>query len=136
MAAATPIYGRGSLCIALTGAATHAAGTSCGYIKNPEGVDLIITDCYCQCLTSSTGAANLTAGFGATVTAGHDTTDVFAAAALAAAAGTCVQGFDHADSGDTMPVWDDDGYIVCCTSADASGFTGYLHVRYLRTETT
>jgi hypothetical protein len=132
MAEATPIYGRGALCIALTGAADHAAGKSIGYILNPEDVPIIILDAVVYSTVNSTGAANITVGHAATVLAGHDTATLVASAALAAAAGTAIQGWDHADAGDSMPVVTATEYIVACTDADSSGYEGYLLVNYVR----
>jgi hypothetical protein len=132
MGAESNILGRGALCIALTGQADHAAGESIGHIQNPEGVSIIITDAVVYCITNSTGAANITVGYAATVTAGHNTATIVAAAALAAAAGTAIQGYDHADAGDTMVVVPADYYIVATTSASSAGFTGYLFLNYIR----
>ena len=132
MSEATPIPGTGALTIALTGAAGHAAGSSIGYIVNPEGVPIVITDAVVESTTSSTGVANLTVGYGATVTAAHDASEIVAAMALAAAAGTAVQGYDHADAKDALAVVPADYYIVACTSASSAGYTGFLHLKYIR----
>lgn len=132
MTEAANITGTGALCIALEGSATHAAGESIGYIKNPEGAAIIVTDAVVYSTVSSTGVANITVGQGATVTAAHDTATIVAAAALAAAAGTAIQGYDHADPADSMVVVGASEYIVACASADSSGYAGRLYVTYVR----
>ena len=132
MAEAANRYGRGALCIELTGALNHAAGKSIGYIQNPEDCGIIITDAVVYSITNSTGVANITVGQGATVTAAHDSATIVAAAALAAAAGTAIQGYDHADAKDPMTVVATDEYIVACTSADSVGYTGLLYLKYVR----
>ncbi len=131
MAEADLIYGKGTVCFALTGSATHAAGESLGHIQNPEDHDIIITNCILFCTDSSTGAANLTVGTGTSATTGHDQTQLCGSSALAAAAGTSWVGFAVGDAADALVILDADDYIVACGDADTSGFAGYCFVEYL-----
>jgi hypothetical protein len=127
----TAITGKGSLCIDLVGSATHAAGEAIGSILNPCGHAIIITDAVVYSTANSTGAANITVGQGASVTAGHDSATIVAAAALAAAKDTAIQGFDHADAADSMVVLGTSEYIVACGSASTVGYAGRLHIKYI-----
>jgi hypothetical protein len=134
MALATLLHGKGSLAFALTGQAAHsadAAGTV-GYIQNPEDCAIIVTNCVCYGITNSTGAANLTVGNAATVAGAHDRTDLFAAAAQAASAGTAVTGFANGDAADALPVVPADDYICAFGSASTAGYTGVCYIEYVR----
>jgi hypothetical protein len=81
---------------------------------------------------NSTGACNLTVGTGATATAAHDATDLFAAAAMAAAVGTSVTGFANGDAADALPVIATDEVIAAYCSADSSGLAGRVFIEYVR----
>ena len=134
MALAPLIHGKGSLAFALTGQLAHsadAAGTV-GYIQNPEDTAIIVTNCVCYGITNSTGAANLTVGHATTVAGAHDTTQLFAAAAQAASAGTAVTGFANGDAADALPVVPADSYICAFASASTVGYTGVCYIEYVR----
>jgi hypothetical protein len=128
----TPLTGKGVMCLPVTGALGHAAGTALASIQNPEGVPIIVTRTVLYGITNSTGAANITVGQGASVTAGHDSSTLFTAAAQAASAGTAVVGHDAADAKDALPVVDSSEYIVVCGSASTVGYTGRVHIEYIR----
>jgi type IV secretory pathway VirB6-like protein len=132
MALVNPTHERGYCSFAITGQLTHAAGESVGHIVNPEGVPIVITNCFVYVYTNSTGAANLTIGHAATVLAAHDLTQEFAAAAMAAAAGTAINGFANGDAADAFPVLAAGDVIVACTSADSSGLTARAYIEYVR----
>jgi hypothetical protein len=125
---------RGDLSFELTGQAAHtadAAGTL-GYIQNPEDVPIIITNCFVYGKTNSTGAADLTIGAATTIAAAHDTTELFAAAAQAASAGTAVVGHAVGAAADTLPVVAADAYICAFGSATTVGYTGTCYIEYVR----
>lgn len=125
---------RGDCSFELTGHAAHtadAAGTV-GYIQNPEDVPIIVKACYVYGKTNSTGACNLTIGHATTVAGAHDTTQLFAAAAQAASAGTAVTGFANGDPADTLIVVPADSYICAFCSADSSGYTGTAYIEYVK----
>lgn len=127
------IYGRGALCIELTGAVAHAGGEVAN-VLNPEGEDLIITRAVLYSTHVSTAAANLYAGVG--VSKVHNaTTLVNAVDIVALTAGTAKNGFANGDAADSLVIWDSDEYISVTGSADSSGFAGYLFVEYLHTAT-
>jgi hypothetical protein len=134
MALVTHTTKRGALSFELTGQTSHAATAAgtVGYIQNPEGVPIIITDCVVYGKTNSTGACNLTIGHATTVVGGHDTTQLFAAAAQAASAGTAVTGFANGDAADALPVVPADSYICAWCSADSSGYTGTAYIEYVK----
>lgn len=128
----TDVYtGKGWMSLAVTGALGHGAGTALASCLNPEGEAIIITKAVLYGLTNSTGAANITVGQGATVTAGHDSATIFTAAAQAASAGTAVVGHNAANAKDALPVLGATEYIVVCGSADTTGYTGRLHIEYI-----
>jgi hypothetical protein len=123
---------RGGLSFELTGQAAHsadAAGTL-GYIQNPEDVPIIVKSCYVYAKTNSTGAANLTIGHATTVAGAHDTTQLLAATALAAAAGKAITGFANGDAADELIVVPADSYICAFASATTVGFTGTAYLDY------
>ncbi len=136
MALVTPTHTRGGLSFAITGHVAHsadAAGTL-GYFQNPEGVSIIIKSCYVHVLTNSTGAANLTIGHATTVAGTHDTTQLFAAAAMAAAANTAVTGFANGDAADSLPIVPAGSYIAAFGSADTAGLTAIAYIEYDRAD--
>ncbi len=134
MALVTPTHSLGMLSFPITGQASHAAGDTgtVGHIVNPEGVAIIVTNCFAYITANSTGAANLTVGKGATATAAHDATELFAAAAMAAAAGTAVKGVNEGDVADSLPVVAAGDTIAAYCSADSSGLAGRVFVEYVR----
>ena len=132
MGLVTPTTEHGYCSFALTGQVDHAAGASVGHILNPEGVAIIITKCIVYTAANSTGAANLAIGYAATATLAHDTHELFDAAALAAAVGTAIVGHATGDPADSLAVVPATNYIVACTSADSSGFTGRAYIEYVR----
>jgi hypothetical protein len=127
----TPLTGKGSFTLPVTGALSHAAGTALASALNPEGAAIVVTKCVLYGITNSTGAANITVGQGATVTAGHDSATLFTAAAQAASAGTAVVGINAADAKDALPVLGATEYIVVCGDDSTVGYTGRLHVEYI-----
>lgn len=136
MALVKPTTTRGGCSFAITGQAAHtadAAGTL-GYFQNPEDVAIIIKSCFVHVLTNSTGAANLTIGHATTVAGAHDATELFAAAAMAAAEGTAVTGFANGDAADALPIVPADSYIAAFGSADTSGLTAIAYIEYVRAD--
>ena len=132
MALVNPTHERGYCSFSIVGQANHAAGQSVGHIVNPEGVPIVITNCFVYVATNSAGAANLTIGSAANVTAAHDLAGLFAAAAMAAAAGTAINGFANGDAADAFPVLAAGDVIVACTSADSTGLTATAYIEYVR----
>lgn len=134
MALVDPTHSRGWLSFPITGQVSHAAGDAgtVGHIVNPEDCAIIVTSCFAYITASSTGACNLTVGKGATATAAHDATELFAAAAMAAAAGTAVTGFANGDAADSLPVVAADNVIAAYCSADSSGLAGIVFIEYVR----
>lgn len=134
MALVDHTHTKGGLSFPITGQTSHAAGDSgtVGHIVNPEDGTIVVTACYAYISANSTGAANLTVGTGATATAAHDQTDLFAAAAMAAAAGTAVTGFANGDAADSLPVIGTGETIAAYCSADSSGLAGRVFIEYVR----
>lgn len=136
MALVSPTIKRGGCSFAITGQAAHsadAAGTL-GYFQNPEDCAIIIKSCVVHVLTNSTGAANLTIGHATTVAGTHDTTQLFAAAAMAAAEGTALTGFANGDAADSLPIVPADSYIAAFGSATTVGLTAIAYIDYVRAD--
>lgn len=115
-----------------------AVANSLGSLLNPEGVDLQITDGFLRTVVSSSGAATLDIGIGAT---GADSTDMCSAYDIdAAAAGDVIYiiGKDAAsEAAATTPKgidWGDDEYLNFYNPSAAAStlFEGYLYLRYIR----
>lgn len=115
-----------------------ATPNSLGSLLNPEGVDLQITDGFLRTVVSSSGAATLDIGIGAT---GADSTDMCSAYDIdAAVAGAVIYviGKDAAsEAAATTPKgidWGADEYLNFYNPASASSalFEGYLYLRYIR----
>jgi hypothetical protein len=133
MADTTVVYGKGSMCIPLTGAVAHTGGEVCN-VLNPEGEDLIITRAVVYSTHASTGACNLDVGVG--TTAEHNQTELVSALDIVAlTALTAKNGFACGDAADALVIWDADEYVTACGTGDSSGFTGYLFLEYLHTGT-
>ena len=136
MALATHTYSKGWLSFPLTGQVAHsadAAGTV-GYIQNPEGCSIIVLKCVVYGISNSTGVANLTVGHATTVAGAHDLTQLFAAAAQAASAGTAVTGFASGDPADSLPIIPADSYICAFGSDTTAGYTGTCYIKYVRVD--
>ena len=136
MAIVTPSISRGTCSFAITGQTSHAATAagSLGYFQNPEDVSIIVKSCVVHVLTNSTGVANLTIGHATTVVGTHDTTQLFAAAAMAAAAATAVTGFANGDPADSLPIVPANSFIAAFGSADTTGLTAIAYIEYVRAD--
>ena len=134
MALVDHTHSKGLLSFPITGQTGHAAGDAgtVGHIVNPEDGTIVVTNCFAYISANSTGACNLTVGTGATATAAHDGTGLFAAAAMAAAAGTAVTGFANGDAADSLPVVASGQTIAAYCSADSSGLAGRVFIEYVR----
>ena len=117
---------------------TTAVANSLGSILNPEGVLLQITDGFLYTVVSSSGAATLDIGIGAT---GADSTDMCSAYDIdAAAAGDVIYiiGKDAAsEAAATTPKgvdWGATEYLNFYNPAAAAStlYEGYLYLRYIR----
>ncbi len=117
---------------------TTATPNSLGSIYNPEGVKLQITDGFLYTVVSSSGAATLDIGIGAT---GADSTDMCSAYDIdAAAAGDVIYiiGKDAAsEAAATTPKgidWGSTEYLNFYNPASAAStlYEGYLYLRYIR----
>lgn len=129
MASTTSHTGKSGMTIDLTGCAAHTGGDIAN-VLNPEGEDLIITSCVLYSTHASTGAANLNAGIGTDKE--HDQTELFNALdAVAAAAGNAYNGYASAAAKGALVVWPAAQYLLVNASADTSGFTGRIHVKYV-----
>lgn len=123
-------FGRGQLCIPLTGAAGHTGGEVCD-ILNPWGVDVVITRATLWTDTNSTGACGLNIGVG--TTAEHDQTELASNVSVAASAGTASNLFACGDAADALVVWEDDKYVTATGhGASSAGFTGKLFLDVIR----
>jgi hypothetical protein len=125
--------GKGWLSIDFTGVAATTGGAIAS-VKNPEGVDVIVTNAILYVATNSTGAANLTIGIGTSATTDYN--DMVTATAMAAAAGKVYTA--RAISASiatevTAPgVWLSTEYVNITGSASTAGLTGTLFIEYLR----
>ena len=124
--------GTGYLEITLTGALLFAGGEIAA-VKNPEGVPLIITDVKLYVDTPSTGGCNLSAGVAANATT-SDTDLINALAVNGAITGLAYHGMTALAAKDAAKVWGATEYITATGSADSSGFTGRLYVKYIRVD--
>jgi hypothetical protein len=126
----TPVTGKGSFCVPLTGALLFAGG-EVGSAINPEGGSIIITRATIYTTTPSTGAANLSVGVAANATTSATTflNAVDAIATLTAA--SALNCFAYGDPADSLPIMTSTQYITATGSASTVGFAGYLHVEYL-----
>lgn len=124
--------GKGWMSIALTGVALTTGGAIAA-IKNPEGVDLLVTRCILRVGTPSTGAANLSAGF-----ADDDetaATDLINALAVnGSISGKWYNGPAAVTSakGEITTKWASGKYLTVSGSATTVGLVGTLYVEYLR----
>lgn len=132
MPAVTPHLTYGGMSFPLTAGATHAAGTTMAHFQNPEDLPIIITECILYDGTASTGAANLTIGNAATVSGGHDRTDIAAAIALNGVSAGARVLMNSGDTADALSVVPADDYIVCSGSADTTGYTGRVYMKYVK----
>jgi hypothetical protein len=134
MGASVSPTGKGLLAIDITGV-TGTGNGAIGAVKNPEGVDVLITRCYLYVKTQSTGAANLSCGVASA--ADGATTDIINALAVGGATGKYYNGQAQqvtAKTEVTAPaVWTKDYFINFTGSASTAGLVGTLFVEYVRT---
>lgn len=126
----TPVFASGHLEIPLVGAATFAGG-EIGFVRNPEGVPLILTDVKIYIEAPSTGAANINVGVNASPAA-SDADLISALAINGAVAGLAYHGMAALVAKGAMQVWAATDYITATGSADSTGFRGRLYVSYIR----
>ena len=126
--------GKGAMSIAITGVASAAAGGQ-GYIANPEGVNIIITEATLYTITESTGSANL--GIGVAATAATKGTDILNDLDMNGVTEPGMyNGFAQqvtAKTEKTAPaLWTPTTFVTFSASATMVGFTGVLYLEYLR----
>ena len=125
--------GKGWLSIDFVGVAATTGGAIAS-VPNPEGVDVIVVNAFVYLATSSTGAANLTIGIGASATTDYN--DMVTATAMAAAAGkvytACAISASIATEVTAPGVWLAAEYVNITGSASTVGLTGTLYIEYLR----
>jgi hypothetical protein len=126
----TPVFASGHLEIPLVGAALFAGG-EIGFVRNPEGVPLIITDVKLYVETASTGAANINVGVNPSPTA-SDADLISALAINGAIAATAYHGMAAVVAKGAVQVWPAADYITATGSADSTGFRGRLYISYIR----
>jgi len=125
--------GKGWFSIDFVGVAATTGGAIAS-VKNPEGVNVIVTNAIVYIATNSTGGANLTVGIGTSATTDYN--DMVTATAMAAAAGKVYTA--RAISASiatevTAPgVWLSTEYVNITGSASTVGLTGTLYIEYLR----
>lgn len=123
---------RGAFSVTITGG-TATAGGGQAAIPNPEGVDLVLADAFLAVTANSTGATNLTVGTAASGTVAA--TSMLGATAMAAAAGSVFALFNHGTAvgaASTPQKWGSADYLNVAASADASGLSAILFVKYYR----
>jgi hypothetical protein len=125
--------GKGWFSIDFTGVAATTGGAIAS-VKNPEGVDVIVTNAFVYISANSTGAANLTIGIGTSTTT--DYSDMVSATAMAAAAGkvyTAAAISASIATEVTAPgVWLSTEYVNITGSGSTVGLVGTLYIEYLR----
>lgn len=133
MTASISNTGRGWMAIDITGVTATTDG-AIGAVKNPEGVNVLITRSILYVATQSTGAANLSCGVAATATTA--TTDIINALAVGGATGKYYNGQAVQVTAKTEvsapAVWTAGTYINFTGSASTAGLVGTLFVEYLR----
>lgn len=126
--------GRGWFSIDFTGVAATTGGAIAS-VLNPEGQSLLIVQAILYVSVNSTGAANLTAGFGTSPTTDYN--DAVTALAMAAAAGKFYTASARSASTSTEitapGVWLATEYCNITGSASTVGLVGTLYLQYLRT---
>jgi hypothetical protein len=134
MAASVSAVQKGWMAIDITGVAATTDG-AIGAVKNPEGMDVLITRCILYVKTQSSGAANLSTGVAATATTAAS--DIISALAVGGATGKYYNGQAlqaAAKTEVTAPaVWAKDTYVNFTGSATTAGLVATLFVEYLRT---
>lgn len=123
---------KGWYSVDITGGTATAAGGQAA-IPNPEGVDLIITDAFLAVTANTDGAANLT--IGTAVNATTAATNMMAATAMAAAAGSVFHLVYHGTAvgaAATPQKWESDFYVNVAASASAVGLEATLFIEYVR----
>lgn len=127
-------HGLGWFSIPITGVAATTGGAIAS-VLNPEGQSLLIVQMILYVSVNSTGAANLTAGFGVSPTADYN--DAVTALAMGAAAGKFYTASARSASTSTEitapGVWLATEYLNITGSASTVGLVGTLFVNYLRT---
>jgi len=134
MTVAVNTEGKGAMSIAITGAASIAAGGQ-GAVANPEGVSVIITRATIYTTTPSTGAAALSIGVGAT--AATAATDILNALDMnGVAAASAYNGFAMQNTAKTAisapALWTATSYVTFSAAATMVGYVGTLYLEYLR----
>lgn len=133
MAASVASTQKGWLAIDITGVVAATDG-AIGAIKNPEGVDILITRTILYVSANSAGAANLSCGVAASAIGAA--TDIINALAMAAAAGKYYNGQALQVSAKTEViapvVWTASKYVNFTGSASTAGLVATLFVEYLR----
>jgi len=113
---------------------TGEAGTVTASIPNPEGATIAILHTTLYVSANSTGAANLSAGVGATATTAA--TDIINALAMQAAAGKIYNGHARQNTAKTEitgpALWTADKFLNITGSASMAGLVGKLMVDYAR----
>ena len=124
-------FASGYLEVPLVGAALFAGGEIAA-VANPEGAPLIITDVKIYVDTPSTGGANINVGIAANATT-SDTDMINALAINGAITGKAYHGMTALAAKGEAQVWGATEYVTATASADSSGFTGRLFIKYVRT---
>ena len=124
-------FASGYLEVPLVGAALFAGGEIAA-VANPEGAPLIITDVKIYVDTPSTGGANINVGIAANATT-SDTNMINALAINGAITGKAYHGMTALAAKGEAQVWGATEYVTATASADSSGFTGRLFIKYVRT---
>ena len=127
--ATTVEYGLGSFVMDVAGQAVPSNGGA-GSVKNPEGVDLIVTGAKVLVETPSVGAANLDVGIG--VALADSTNLVNALAVNGSIDGKAYNGPAPAAKAECV-VWGADEYLNATVSAASAAFVGKVYVSYVRT---
>jgi hypothetical protein len=124
--------GRGALVISYTGEAAIGAQ---GSVLNPEGVDVLITDCFWHMVTPATAAATLNIGIGAT---GANSSDIVSAIDIQGeGANTAWMGLIQSTASEgalaTPFLWSSTTFVNFTTAAaSAVPCVGELLIKYIR----
>lgn len=109
----------------ITLANTGAAAADMASVLNPEGVAVVVTQCWLDITTASTGASTIDVGIGSSASTSYDNLIDGQSGATAGCVG------EKGTNGKQVKEWAAANYItVSEASGDVAGLVGELCVRY------
>lgn len=120
--------GKGAVRIALANVDTGGGVAS---LLNPEGADLIVTNCVIETSVVATAACTLDVGIAAAATTLNDT--LIDGQDVNAAIGIFDNTDDQGTNGKKSQSWDSDEYFTISVASGASaGLVGFVYIEFIR----